>query len=61
MMYHPWKRLVSLASHYDIRAVDEDLYLAVLACRRAETAVLAGDPATAADQQQGTVGDYKGP
>jgi hypothetical protein len=53
-MYHPWKRLVSLASHYDIRATEEHLYLAVLACRKAQDACAAGDLSGTADLQQQT-------
>ena len=33
-MHHPCKALVSLEREYDIREIDEDLYLALLAhCR----------------------------
>jgi hypothetical protein len=36
---HPRRdRLQPLGWNYDIREIDERLYLAVLACRRAETA-----------------------
>jgi hypothetical protein len=34
-----------LPSEYDIREIDEDLYLAVLARRRADSAPAASDPA----------------
>jgi hypothetical protein len=37
--------LVSLAAHYDIREVPEDLYLAVLARRKADSQATAADPA----------------
>jgi hypothetical protein len=51
--------------HWDVtttfREIDEDLYLSVLACRRAETAGCDSDLAYATDQQQGTVGATKGP
>lgn len=36
-------RLLQQALQYDIRAIDEDLYLAVLARRRAEDQGTAGD------------------
>jgi hypothetical protein len=35
-MNAPRNRLQQLPSEYDIRATDEDLYLAVLACRLAK-------------------------
>jgi hypothetical protein len=59
--HHPRQPRPRQAPHYDIREIDEDLYLAVLACRRAKTAGHDSDPAAAADQPQGTVGDCKGP
>ena len=37
-MHHRRDPLPSQAPHYDIREIDEALYLAVLACHRAETA-----------------------
>jgi hypothetical protein len=37
-MHQPQDPLLSLAWHYDIREIDEDLYLAVLACRRGQMA-----------------------
>jgi hypothetical protein len=37
-MHHPRNPLLPLAWHYDIREIDEDLYLAVLACRRSQMA-----------------------
>jgi hypothetical protein len=39
--HHCWKPPLRLARHYDIREIDEALYEAVLACRRAETAATA--------------------
>ena len=38
IMHHPRNPLPSQAWHYDIREIDEDLYLAVLAYRRNQKA-----------------------
>jgi hypothetical protein len=38
IMHHPRNHLPTLAWHYDIREIDEDLYLVVLACRRNQMA-----------------------
>ena len=37
-MNHHRETLPRLAPHYDIREIDEDLYLAVLACRLGQNA-----------------------
>jgi len=37
-MNHRRKTLPRLRPHYDIREIDEDLYLAVLACRLSQNA-----------------------
>jgi hypothetical protein len=37
-MHGPRKPLLSLVWHYDIREIDEGLYLAVLACRLGQNA-----------------------
>jgi hypothetical protein len=60
-MHRPSKLALPLGCHYDIREIDEDLYLSVLACRRAKTAGCDSDLAYATDQQQGSVGATKGP
>jgi hypothetical protein len=60
-MYVPRNCLPLLGFHYDIRAIDEDLYLAVLACRRAESRCAAGDLTSTPTPAPGTAGDYKGP
>jgi hypothetical protein len=59
--HHPRQPRPRQAWHYDISEIDEDLYLAVLACRRAETAGQDSDQAAAADLPQGTVRASKGP
>jgi hypothetical protein len=41
--HQPQDPLLSLAWHYDIRAIDEDLYLAVLAYRRSQNAATDSD------------------
>ena len=38
IMHHPRDPLPPLVWQYDIREIDEDLYLAVLACRRGQMA-----------------------
>jgi hypothetical protein len=42
-MHQPPDPLLSLAWHYDIREIDEDLYLAVLAYRRSQNAATDSD------------------
>lgn len=42
-MYGGWDRLQRKDSEYDIREIPEELYQAVLACRRAESGGGAGD------------------
>jgi hypothetical protein len=56
-MHHRRDPLPSLAPHYDIREIDEALYLAVLACHRAETAGAAVDVTDAAPDALTTAND----
>jgi hypothetical protein len=42
-MHHPRNPLAPLAWQYDIREIDEDLYLAVLACRFSQNAAADSD------------------
>jgi hypothetical protein len=58
-MNHPRKRLQYLGSDYDIREVDEDLYLAVLAKRKAEDACSAVDLSGSSTLLQTTATDRK--
>jgi hypothetical protein len=59
-MHHHRDPLPSLAPHYDIREIDEALYLAVLACHRAETAGAAVDPTNTAPHAQVTAREAPG-
>jgi hypothetical protein len=43
IMHQPPDPLLSLAWYYDIREIDEDLYLAVLAYRRSQNAATDSD------------------
>jgi hypothetical protein len=52
--------LPPLAAHYDIRQIDEDLYLAVLACRKAQTDCGAGDLSDTVIPPQVTARDAQG-
>jgi hypothetical protein len=61
VMYVSRDSLPLLGFHYDIRAIDEDLYLAVLACRRAQSGCAAGDLTSTPAPALGTAGDYEGP
>jgi hypothetical protein len=49
-MHHPRNPLPSQAWHYDIREIDEDLYLAVLAYRRSQNAATDSDLSGTAPQ-----------
>jgi hypothetical protein len=59
-MHHRRDPLQPQAPHYDIREIDEALYLAVLACHRAETAGVAVDLANTAPDARGTAKDAAG-
>jgi hypothetical protein len=59
-MHHRRNPLQSLAPHYDIREIDEALYLAVLACHRAETAGAAVDLTNTAPHPQVTAREAPG-
>jgi hypothetical protein len=52
--------LVRLGRQYDIREIDENLYLAVLDRRKAQDACAAGDLTDASIQDQGQGGADKG-
>jgi hypothetical protein len=58
--HHCWKPPLRLARHYDIREIDEALYEAVLACRRAKTAGPAVDLGNAANDARVTRGATEG-
>jgi hypothetical protein len=56
-MHASQEALRYLAWHYDIRGIDEDLYLAVLACRLGQNAGPDSDLSDAALPPQVTGGD----
>jgi hypothetical protein len=58
-MHHRRESSPQLASHYDIRQIDEDLYLAVLACRRAQSACTATDLSDERHHAQGSARSTK--
>lgn len=60
MMNHRRERLLYQASDYDIREVDEDLYLAVLARRRAKDACSASGLSDSGESTQGPARTSKG-
>ena len=60
MMHQPREPLQYLGSDYDIREVDEELYLAVLARRRAESGCDAADLSVSGDRAEGSAGISKG-
>jgi hypothetical protein len=59
-MHHPRHPLLPLAPHYDIREIDEALYVAVLACCRADFAAAAVDLTDTATDARVTARDTEG-
>ena len=57
MMHDTREPLLYLGCDYDIREVDEDLYLAVLARRRAQSGCGAGDLSSSSTLPQTTATD----